>query len=114
NYWETVAGFVPPDGKWQKFRVDLTEPSQWVQIVGTGTFQSAVAATDRVLFRHDVPPLMQAPDPVAADFGLDRVEALPAPAPVPVAATTGRIALALLGVAFATAALRRRAAAAAG
>src|SRR5262245_41574617 len=34
NVWLSIPGFVPPDGTWQQFSVDLTNPSQWVQIIG--------------------------------------------------------------------------------
>jgi len=100
NFWLSVPGFTPPDGSWQMFTVDVTNASQWVQIIGTGTFQDALASSDRLLFRHDVPPLGQFPDAVAADFGLDRISVLPTPAGVPSLRATGGGALAalLLGV----------------
>lgn len=107
NFWLSVPGFVPPDGQWQQFSVDLTDASQWVQIIGTGTFQDALAATDHLLFRHDVPPLVQAPNAASGDFGLDRIQVLPVPAQVPAISVAGRMALvALLGL-IAAAALRR-------
>src|SRR5262249_47116031 len=99
NFWESGPGFLPPAGVWEKCTVALTNPSQWVQIIGTGTFQDAVASTDRILFRHDVPPLTQFPDPVAADFGLDRIQVLPVPTPS--ISAPGLAALALLLVALA-------------
>jgi hypothetical protein len=108
NFWLSVPGFVPPDGSWQQFSVDVTDPSQWVQIIGTGTFQAALATTDRVLFRHDTPPLTQFPPSVAADFGLDRIQVLPVPADVPTISAPGHAALALLIVALAGLAARGR------
>lgn len=108
NFWLSIPGFSPPDDSWQQFSVDLTDPSQWVQIIGTGTFEAALAASDRLLFRHDVPPLVQNPNAIAADFGLDRILVLPAPSEVPSASTPGRAVLGLLLVALAGAALKRR------
>jgi hypothetical protein len=81
NFWLSIEGFEPPDGRWHRFTVDLVHEADWVQIIGSGTFAQAIASSDRLLFRHDVPPLGQFPDAVAADFGLDRISALPAPLP---------------------------------
>ena len=108
NFWLSVPGFVPPDGSWQQFTVDLTNPSQWVQIIGTGTFQAALAATDHLLFRHDLAPLTQFPDLASGDFGLDRIQVLPVPAPLPAVSAPGRAALVALLGAIAAVALRRR------
>jgi len=108
NFWLSVPGFVPPDGQWQQFSVDLTDPSQWVQIIGTGTFQDALAASTHLLFRHDLPPLVQAPDPASGDFGLDRIQVLPVPAALPAVSAPGRLALLALLGAIAAAVLRRR------
>jgi len=108
NFWLSVPGFVPPDGSWQQFTVDVTDPSQWVRIIGSGTFQQALASTDRVLFRHDVPPLVQMPEAVTGDFGLDRIQVLPAAASVPAISDPGRALLGLLVVAVAGFVLHRR------
>jgi hypothetical protein len=96
NFWQSIQGFNPPDGSWQKFSVDITDPSQWVQIIGTGTFEDALATTDRLLFRHDLPPFVQSPDSASGEFGLDRVRVLPVAPGVPAASNTGRMALMLL------------------
>lgn len=101
NFWLSIPGFTPPDGSWQQFSVDITNPSQWVQIIGTGTFQAALAATDRVLFRHDVPPLVQNPNQASGDFGLDRIKVLGAPPNIPAVSGPGRAVLAMLLVALA-------------
>ncbi len=100
NFWLSMTGFAPPDGSWQQFSVDLTNPSQWVQIIGTKAFSNALATSDRLLFRHDVPPLVMAPNQVVGDFGLDRVQVLPVPAGVPAVSAPGRAVLALLLVAL--------------
>jgi hypothetical protein len=108
NFWLSIPGFSPPDGSWQNFSVDLTDPSQWVQIIGSGTFQDALAASNRLLFRHDVAPLSQLPDAAAGDFGLDRIQVLPAPAGVPTVSAPGRAVLALVLAALAGLAIRWR------
>jgi hypothetical protein len=108
NFWLSIPGFTPPDGSWQHFSVDLTDPSQWVQIIGTQTFPNALASSDRLLFRHDVPPLTQFPNSIAGDFGLDRVQVLPVPAGVPMVSPAGRAVLGLLLVALAGLGVRAR------
>src|SRR5262245_33794703 len=106
NFWLSIPGCVPPDGSWQKFTVDVTDSSQWVQIIVAGTFQDALATSTRLLFRHDTPPLEQNPPMIAADFGLDRIVVLPAAASVPAVSAPGRAALALLLLALAGLGLR--------
>jgi hypothetical protein len=108
NFWLSVPGFVPPDGEWQQFSVDLTDPTQWVQIIGTGTFEEALAGTERLLFRHDLPPLVQSPNSETGDFGLDRIQVLPVPPTLPAVSAPGRAALVALLGAIAVAALGRR------
>ncbi len=83
NFWLSVDGFDPPNGTWAEFSVDITDASGWVQIMGSGTFAQAVANSDRLLFRHDVPPLGFFPADITGDFGLDRVTALPAACSAP-------------------------------
>jgi hypothetical protein len=113
NFWLHIPGFTPPDGVWQQFSVDFSNPSQWVRIIGTGTFQAARANSNRLLFRHDLAPFVMLPDNAAGDFGLDRVQVLPAPPPmVPALSATGLAVLGLALVAIAGFALYRRAAAA--
>ncbi|HEY8154445.1 MAG TPA: hypothetical protein VII72_09995 [Myxococcota bacterium] len=109
NFWLSFGGFMPPTGSWQQFAVDLGNQNQWVQIIGTGTFQSALASSNRILFRHDVPPLVQNPNPIAADFGLDRIQVLPAPsAAAPAISAAGRAALGVLLCAAVALELHRR------
>jgi hypothetical protein len=94
NFWLSIDGFNPPDDGWQQFSVDFGDPSRWVQIIGPGTFQQALASTDRILFRHDVPPLVQFPNEAAGSFGLDRVTV--EPVLVPILSPWGRAMLAVL------------------
>jgi hypothetical protein len=95
NFWQSLQGFNPPDGSWQKFSVDITDESQWVQIIGTGTFADALAASNRLLFRHDLAPFVQTPDFASGEFALDRVRVLPVAPSVPAASSAGRAALML-------------------
>jgi len=94
NFWQSVAGFVPPDGTWQQFSVDLSNPADWVQIIGSGSFTDAKAGSDRLLFRHDLPPFTQSPAAAAGEFGLDRLTV--EPSDIPAVSTWGLFALALL------------------
>jgi hypothetical protein len=107
NFWQSLQGFTPPDGTWQQFSVDLTDSSQWIQIIGSGSFADALAGSTNLLFRHDLAPYMQEPDMVAADFGLDRIQVLPAPAPLPAVSASGRVALGLVLLTVAGAGIRR-------
>ena len=108
NFWQSLQGFTPPDGAWQQFSVDLSSPAGWVQIIGSGTFADAIAGSTNLLFRHDVEPYAQFPDPAAADVGLDRIQVLPAPPEVPATSGSARAVLALLLVGIALLDARRR------
>lgn len=108
NFWQSLQGFTPPDGAWQQFSVDLSTPDQWVQIIGAGSFADAIAGSTQLLFRHDLAPYTQFPDPAAADFGLDRIRVLPAPAEVSALSGTGRFAVGLLLVVIAWRAIGHR------
>jgi hypothetical protein len=111
NFWVNTQGFVPPDGSWQEFRVDITSSVGWVQTQGAGTFEAAKAASARLLFRHDVAPFEQLPDSVAGDFGIDQIVVLPSD--IPAISEWGIAVLGLLVVLAGTITLRRRAAVAA-
>ncbi len=79
NFWLTVDGFSPPENQWAEFSVDLADPSGWVQIIGSGSFENALGQSDRLLFRHDLSPLGRFPDAIAADVGIDRIPVVPDP-----------------------------------
>ncbi|MCK6456757.1 MAG: PEP-CTERM sorting domain-containing protein [Phycisphaerae bacterium] len=80
NFWQSVQSFSPPNNDWGYFEVDLTDLSDWVQIQGAGTFADAIAASNRLLIRHDLAPYVWPPDALAGDFAIDRVRAIPEPA----------------------------------
>lgn len=79
NYWISNAGFMPSETEWQEFTVDLSNPADWTQVIGGGTFADAIAATDRILIRYDTPPIDNPPPTIQADFGIDNVRVLPEP-----------------------------------
>lgn len=79
NFWMCLDGFEPPENEWQHFHVDITDSSCWVQLQGVGSFEEAVAMTDRLLFRHDLLPIEQEPDLIEGDYGVDRITVLGLP-----------------------------------
>ncbi|MCC6681169.1 MAG: PEP-CTERM sorting domain-containing protein [Phycisphaeraceae bacterium] len=81
NFWLATAAFAPATDNWSPHSVDLTTPAGWVQIIGSDSFADALANTDRIMFRHDLSPYAQAPDPIQGEFGVDRITVLiPEPA----------------------------------
>ena len=73
NLWQYNLGFNPPNGQWAEFVVDLTNPANFSQIVGTGTFDAALQGADRILIRHDLAPFAMFPDNVQGDVGVDHL-----------------------------------------
>lgn len=73
NFWETNTGFLPPAGTWQEFVVDLTNEANFTRIIGSGTFTEALQHVDRLLIRHDLPPLTMSPDATSGDLGIDHI-----------------------------------------
>jgi hypothetical protein len=90
NFWQYNVGFLPPSQSWQEFVVDLSSSANWTQIVGAGTFDSALQTADRVLFRHDVVPYVMVPDQIQADLGIDNLHLSEASTPAR-SASWGRI-----------------------
>lgn len=80
NFWLYTIPFIPANGAWQSFVVDFSNPSDWVQTIGAGTFADALANNTRLLIRHDLAPFEQLPDSLAGDFGIDRIRVIPEPA----------------------------------
>ena len=79
NVWQSLNGFLPPENDWEKFSVDVIDESDWVQIIGSGTFADAILNSDRLLFRHDVAPFVRRPAEIDADFAVDRIAVVPEP-----------------------------------
>jgi hypothetical protein len=90
NFWQYDTGFLPPNGSWAEFTVDLTNAANFTQTHGTGSFTDALANVDHVHFRHDVAPYALNPDQIAGDFGIDDLTLVGASTPV-AAHTWGRL-----------------------
>jgi hypothetical protein len=73
NFWQYNIGFVPPEGRWAEFVVDLTSPGDYTQTIGSGTFAEALEAVDILQVRHDEAPFMQTPDLTLGDLGIDGI-----------------------------------------
>lgn len=73
NFWQYNQGFAATNGVWKDYVIGLSDPNQFTQIIGTGSFAQALQSTDRILIRHDIAPFVQNPDPGAGDFGIDRL-----------------------------------------
>lgn len=112
NFWQSINGFTPPTDGWQEFSVDFSDASQWVQIIGTGTFADALKRTEKVLFRHDFAPFEQEPNIAAGDYGIDRITVLAAagdgPSAVPEGSPAAVVTTAMLVLVVGVLALRRR------
>lgn len=80
NFWQLNTAFVPT-AEWTQHFVDFTNPAIWTRTHGSGTFENALRNTDRIHWRHDLPPYTSAPNAVIGDFALDRVVVIPAPGP---------------------------------
>ncbi len=73
DFWEENQGINPPADRWAEYVVDLTNAADFTLIRGSGTFANALTIVDRLLFRHDLPPLVASPDLVQGNFGLDHL-----------------------------------------
>ncbi len=77
NFWQYNVGFIPPNGAWAEFTVDLTDSTAFTQIIdfaGGATWSEALRAVDRVLVRHDLPPFTQTPNTILGEFGIDGIK----------------------------------------
>ena len=91
NFWQYNIAFVPPDGSWSEFTVDLNDSANFTHIITVDGFgyQMALATMDRVHIRHDKTPYTQVPDGLAGEIGIDdfKIEAsLIGVSPLPAAA----------------------------
>lgn len=82
NFWQSNATFIPSTTGWTQFTIRFDDPAGWtrIQAFGAGTFDEALAASGRLLFRHDLAPYTSTPNSLRGSFGLDRVLVLPEPA----------------------------------
>lgn len=79
NFWVSSAFLNPSETEWETLSVDITDASGWVQVLGSGTFEDAIAASDRILIRHDLAPVANPPEDIVGDLGIDNVRVLPEP-----------------------------------
>ncbi len=75
NMWQYNTGFLPPDGSWAEFTVDLTSAANFTHTINffNETFTQALTGANRILIRHDHAPYTQTPDLLDGEFGLDNV-----------------------------------------
>jgi hypothetical protein len=76
NFWQYNVGFLPPLHSWGQFTVDLTAAASFTQIIVNppgGTFATALDTVERIHFRHDKAPYVQAPNTIVADGGIDEI-----------------------------------------
>ena len=73
NFWQYNVGFIPPNGAWSEFTVDLSDSANFTHIISFDGFgyRFALANTDRVLIRHDKAPYVQTPDVILGEVGID-------------------------------------------
>jgi hypothetical protein len=73
SFWQSNVGFIPPEGEWNEFTVDLNDSANFTRIIafGSGGYSLALSTVDRVLVRHDTAPFSQLPDAILAEFGID-------------------------------------------
>jgi hypothetical protein len=90
NLWQYNLGFLPPNESWAEFTVDLTSEANFTRTQGSGTFENALTNVTHVHFRHDLAPYQSLPDPIQADFVIDRLILVGEPTPV-APATWGRL-----------------------
>ncbi len=73
NFWQYDVGFIPPNGAWSEFTVNLADSANFSHIIsfdGTG-YRFALATADRVLIRHDTTPYVQTPNAILGEVGID-------------------------------------------
>jgi hypothetical protein len=74
NFWFYNTAFSPPAHDWGEFVVDLSSAANFTHVLGTGTFEDALADVDRIQIRHDTPPFAMSADAIQGDVGIDHLE----------------------------------------
>ncbi len=77
--WQYNTGFDPPNGDWQQYVIDLTGDANWTRIRGSASFADVLADVADAHFRHDLPPFIMSPNPIAGDIGIDNITLVPEP-----------------------------------
>lgn len=78
NFWISNLG-VDPGFTWSRHEVSLTDAASWTQVIGSGSFTTALSSASVLQFRAAELPEGKAPDSVLGDIGVDRIALLPAP-----------------------------------
>jgi flagellar hook capping protein FlgD len=73
NFWQYNIAFLPPNGQWAEYVVDLSSAANWTHHIGIGTFDQALQGVTNIHVRHDHAPFERVPDDIDADVGIDRV-----------------------------------------
>jgi hypothetical protein len=75
NFWQYNVGFAPPEHGWAVFVVDLADSTNFTRIIGlpSVSYTLALRTADRLHWRHDLPPFVQAPDAIIGQLGLDGI-----------------------------------------
>ena len=79
NFWVSNRNWDFTD-QWTLFSVDLTDESQWTQVIGSDTFEDALRNTDVLQFRAAADPDGRQPDLIVGSFGIDNIALVPTPA----------------------------------
>ena len=88
NFWVSNRSWDLGES-WQRFAVDLTDETQWTQVIGGGSFEDALRNTDVLQVRADAIVNSAAPDAVSGSFGIDRIALVPGPGAAGAVAITG-------------------------
>jgi hypothetical protein len=90
NFWQYNVGLSPPHNQWAEYVIDLGNSANFTRTIGSGTFAQALAAVDRIHFRHDLAPYVQSPDAIQGNVGIDHIVLTNLATPT-LATTWGRI-----------------------
>jgi hypothetical protein len=75
NLWQYDAGFIPPEGAWGQFTVDLSNASGFTHLRDTfgRDFEDALRNANLLHVRHDNAPFVQLPDSISGELALDHI-----------------------------------------
>ncbi len=94
SIWTFTEGFVPANGEWNQFSVDLSDETLWTRTHGSeGTFEDALRNVSGFVFRHDNAPYTLLPNQTMGDLGIDNIALVPEPATLAILLLAGGWAL---------------------